>query len=89
MMVIDDGGLEPLIQPQRGDLLEPVNASHDSGAMLITSQLPVSSWYQMIGKSTHAEVILDRLLHNGIKLELKGESMRKSMDKLTQADHSS
>ncbi|WP_071985190.1 ATP-binding protein [Candidatus Regiella insecticola] len=53
-----------------------------------TSQLPVANWYQMIGESTHADAILDRLLHNAIKLELKGESMRKSMNKLTQGDHS-
>uniref|UniRef100_UPI0013AF537B ATP-binding protein n=2 Tax=Escherichia coli TaxID=562 RepID=UPI0013AF537B len=41
------------------------------------SQLPVENWYKMIGDSTHADAILDRLVHGSIKIELKGESMRK------------
>ena len=88
LLIIDDWGLEPLTQSQRADLLELIDARYDNGALLITSQLPVNTWYQMIGESTHADAILDRLLHSGIKLELKGESMRKSMNKLTQGDHS-
>lgn len=88
LLIIDDWGLEPLTQSQRADLLELIDARYDNGALLITSQLPVNTWYQMIGESTHADAILDRLLHSGIKLELQGESMRKSMNKLTQGDHS-
>ncbi|WP_301282771.1 ATP-binding protein [unidentified bacterial endosymbiont] len=58
------------MQPQRADLLELIDARYDNGATLMTSQLPVNSWYQMIGESTHADAILDRVLHSGIKLEL-------------------
>ncbi|EFL92017.1 ISRin6, transposase orfB [Candidatus Regiella insecticola LSR1] len=88
LLLLDDWGLEPLNSQQRGDLLELIDARYDRTSTLITSQLPVANWYQMIGESTHADAILDRLLHNAIKLELKGESMRKSMNKLTQGDHS-
>ena len=56
---------------------------------LIASQLPIENWYEMIGESTHADAILDRLVHGAIKLELKGESMRKKLNFLTDADHSS
>ena len=68
--------------------MELIDARYDRNSTLITSQLPVDNWYQMIGASTHADAILDRLLHRAIKIELKGESMRKSMNKLTQGDHS-
>jgi DNA replication protein DnaC len=88
LLLLDDWGLEPLNPSQRGDLLELIDARYDRTSTLITSQLPVANWYQMIGESTHADAILDRLLHNAIKLELKGESMRKSSNKLTQGDHS-
>ena len=54
---------------------------------MITSQLPVANWYEMIGESTHADAILDRLVHSAIKIELQGESMRKRLNKLTDADH--
>ncbi|MEA9446098.1 IS21-like element helper ATPase IstB [Candidatus Fukatsuia symbiotica] len=88
LLLLDDWGLEPLNTQQRGDLLELIDARYDRNSTLITSQLPVDNWYQMIGASTHADAILDRLLHRAIKIELKGESMRKSMNKLTQGDHS-
>ena len=54
---------------------------------MIASQLPIENWYDMIGESTHADAILDRLVHGSIKLELKGESMRKKLNSLTDADH--
>lgn len=77
LLILDDWGLEPLNAQQRSDLLELIDARYDSKSTLIASQLPQEHWYKMIGESTHADAILDRLVHGSIKIELEGESMRK------------
>jgi len=87
LLILDDWGLEPLSAQQRSDLLEIIDARYDTKSTLIASQLPLENWYEMIGESTHADAILDRLVHRSIKLELKGDSMRKKMNNLTQGDH--
>ncbi len=87
LLILDDWGLEPLNAQQRSDLLEIIDARYDFKSTMITSQLPVANWYEMIGESTHADAILDRLVHSAIKIELQGESMRKRLNKLTDADH--
>jgi len=87
LLIIDDWGLEPLNAQQRSDLLEVIDARYDTQSTLVTSQLPVEHWYDMIGESTHADAILDRLIHHPIKIELKGDSMRKKTNNLTDADH--
>jgi DNA replication protein DnaC len=89
LLILDDWGLEPLTPQQRSDLLELIDAKYDTKSTLIASQLPIENWYDMIGESTHADAILDRLVHGAIKLELKGESMRKKLNSLTEADHTS
>ncbi len=89
LLILDDWGLEPLTAQQRSDLLELIDARYDTKSTLIASQLPIENWYKMIGESTHADAILDRLVHGAIKLELKGESMRKKRNSLTDDDHSS
>jgi DNA replication protein DnaC len=89
LLILDDWGLEPLNVQQRSDLLELIDARYDSKSTLIASQLPINNWYEMIGESTHADAILDRLVHGSIKVELQGESMRKKLNSLTDADHSS
>ena len=89
LLILDDWGLEPLTPQQRSDLLELIDARYDTKSTLIASQLPIENWYDMIGESTHADAILDRLVHGAIKLELKGESMRKKLNALTEADHPS
>lgn len=89
LLILDDWGLEPLNAQQRSDLLELIDARYDRKSTLITSQLPISHWYEMIGESTLADAILDRLVHSAIKIELKGESMRKRQIKLTDADQDS
>jgi len=63
-----------------------MDARYDLKSTLITSQLPIEHWYDMIGESTHADAILDRLIHQSIKIDLKGESMRKKLNNLTQAN---
>ena len=78
LLILDDWGLEPLTPQQRSDLLELIDARYDTKSTLIASQLPIEKWYKMIGESTHADAILDRLVHGAIKLELKGGSMRKN-----------
>ena len=87
LLVLDDWGLESLSAQQRSDLLEIIDARYDTKSTLIASQLPLENWYEMIGESTHADAILDRLVHRSIKIELKGDSMRKKMNDLTQGDH--
>lgn len=87
LLILDDWGLEPLTAQQRSDLLELIDARYDKKSTLIVSQLPIESWYKMIGESTHADAILDRLIHSSIKIDLKGESMRKRLNNLTYVDH--
>jgi DNA replication protein DnaC len=86
LLIIDDWGLEPLNANQRSDLLELIDGRYDHHSTLIISQLPINNWYEMIGESTHADAILDRLVHRSIKIELQGESMRKVTKLLTHGD---
>jgi hypothetical protein len=70
-------GPEPLTAEQRRDLLEIVEDRYQSGSLIITSQVPVERWYEIVGDPTLADAILDRLVHNAHRIELKGESLRK------------
>jgi len=87
VLIIDDWGLEKLTLSQRNDLLEIMEDRHGSKSTIVTSQLPASKWHTYIADATLADAILDRLLHNAHKLELKGESMRKMMSSLTEDEH--
>jgi DNA replication protein DnaC len=77
LLILDDWGPEPLTAEQRRDLLEIIEDRYDAGSILITSQLPVDRWYEIIGDPTLADAILDRLVHNAYRIELTGESLRK------------
>ena len=77
VIVLDDWGLAKMTAPQRRDLLEVLDDRHDRRSTLITSQLPVEHWHKVIGDPTLADAILDRLVHNSYRIELKGESLRK------------
>ncbi|WP_422444680.1 MULTISPECIES: IS21-like element helper ATPase IstB [unclassified Endozoicomonas] len=81
LLILDDWGLEPLTQSQRNDLLEIMDDRHNQSSTIVTSQLPVSKWHDSIGDATLADAILDRLIHNAHRLELKGKSMRKNQTK--------
>ena len=81
LLILDDWGLEPLTQSQRNDLLEIMDDRHNQSSTIVTSQLPVSKWHDSIGDATLADAILDRLIHNAHRLELKGKSMRKNQAK--------
>jgi DNA replication protein DnaC len=77
LLILDDWGLAPLTSEQGRDLLEIVDDRHGRGSTIITSQLPIDHWHEVIGNPTIADAILDRLVHNAHRLTLKGESMRK------------
>jgi len=80
-LILDDWGLEPLSASQRNDLLEIMDDRHATLATTVISQLPTDQWYHSIGDNTLADAILDRLMHNSHRINLKGESMRKRLDK--------
>ena len=77
LLIIDDWGPEPLTAEQRRDLLEIVDDRYDKGSLLITSQVPVSRWHEVIGDMTLGDAILDRVVHRAHRIELKGASLRK------------
>ena len=83
LLIIDDWGLKKLVKEQNHDLLEIFEDRHRLRSTLITSQLPVDHWHEIIGNPTLADAILDRLVHNAYRINLKGESMRKKKSKLT------
>ena len=77
LLIIDDWGPEPLSAEQRRDLLEIVDDRYDKGSLLITSQVPVGRWHDVVGDLTIGDAIIDRVVHRAHRLELKGASMRK------------
>ena len=79
LLIIDDWGPEPLNAEQRRDLLEIVDDRDDRGSLLITSQVPVSRWHEVIGDPTLGDAILDRILHRAHRIELKGPSLRRRL----------
>lgn len=77
LLILDDWGPDRLSANQRRDLMEIVEERYGRGSMLITSQLPVDKWHDVIGEPTFADAILDRIVHNAYRLALDGPSMRK------------
>ena len=79
LLVLDDFGLTHLEKQHQMDLMEIIEDRHARTATIIVSQLPVGSWFDIIGEATIADAILDRLVHTSHRIELKGESLRKLM----------
>ena len=77
LLILDDWGPEPLTAEQRRDLLEIVEDRYNARSLIITSQVPVDHWYEIVGNPTLADAILDRVVHNAHRIDLKGESRRK------------
>ena len=77
LLIIDDLGIASVTPQQYRDLLEVLDDRHGLGATLITSQLPVEDWHQIIGDTTVADAIMDRLAHSAYRIALEGESVRK------------
>ncbi|WP_300598884.1 IS21-like element helper ATPase IstB [Niabella sp.] len=78
LLILDDFGLQPLDAQSRAALMEIVEDRHGKSALIITSQVPVNKWHEIIGDPTIADAILDRIVHQAYRLELKGTSLRKS-----------
>lgn len=78
LLVIDDWGPEPLSPENARDLLEIVEDRHGRGSLLITSQVPVDRWYDIIANPTLADAVLDRIIHNAHRIVLSGDSLRKT-----------
>ena len=76
-MVLDDWGLAKLTPDTQRDLLEVLDDRHGKESTIVTSQLPIDEWHQAMPDPTLADAILDRVIHNAYRIELKGESMRK------------
>ncbi len=87
LLIIDDWGLSPFDDHGRRDILEILEDRHNIRSTVITSELPVPHWHEVIGDPTLADAILDRLVHNAYKINLKGDSMRKKLKNLTEAGH--
>lgn len=83
VLILDDWGLAKLTAENRRDLLEILEDRHGVRSTLATSQFPIDKWHDIIGDPTLADAILDRLVHNAYKINLKGGSMRKHKAKLT------
>jgi DNA replication protein DnaC len=81
VLILDDWGVSPMDDGQRRDLLEILDDRQHRSSTIITSQIPLKHWHESIGDPTLADAILDRLIHNAHKIELKGESMRKKRGK--------
>lgn len=77
LLILDDWGLVPPDNDQRRDLLEILDDRYQQRSTIITSKLPITHWHEHLNDATLADAILDRLMHNAIKLDLKGDSLRK------------
>jgi len=77
LLIIDDFGMQPLDAGTRLMLMEIIEDRHQEKSTIITSQLPIENWHEVIGENTIADAILDRLVHTAHRIDLKGESLRK------------
>ena len=77
LLILDDFGLQPLDASNRSVLMEIIEDRHGTRSTIITSQLPVAQWYEVIGEQTIADAILDRIVHDAHRMELVGESIRR------------
>ena len=86
VLILDDWGLSVLTGSERRDLLEIIDDRHGRTSTIVTSQIPVEHWHETIGDPTLADAILDRIVHNAHRLQLVGESMRKTSARNHQLD---
>jgi DNA replication protein DnaC len=80
LLILDDFGLQQMDNHSRSILMEIVEDRHGNHSTMLTSQLPVAQWHDVIGEQTVADAILDRIVHDAHRLELKGESLRKKQN---------
>jgi DNA replication protein DnaC len=77
LLILDDFGLQPLDSQNRMILMELIEDRNGKGSVIVTSQVPVKGWYDLIGEKTIADAIMDRLVHQSHRIEISGESMRR------------
>jgi len=77
VLVIDDWAMAPMSEAERRDFWEICEDRYQTRSTILTSQLPVARWHEQIGDPTAADGILDRLVHNAHRIDMRGESMRK------------
>ena len=77
LLILDDFGLQPFDSQGRSSLLDIIEDRHDKKSTIITSQIPVKEWYDVIGEKTIADTVLDRIVHQSLRVELHGESLRR------------
>ena len=87
LLIIDDWLRSPLSRPQTSDILEIMDDRHKRSSTILTTQVPVAEWHERMGDPTLADAVLDRIVHQAYRLDLKGESMRKRKATLTQSGH--
>jgi DNA replication protein DnaC len=83
LLILDDFGIQPIDNASRACMLEIIEDRHGKRSTIITSQLPIKQWYDVIGEKTVADAIMDRLVNNAQRIELKGESLRRKWSKKT------
>ena len=83
VLVVDDWGIAPLSDQERRDMLEVFEDRHGTRSTVIATQLPIDAWHGYIGEPTIADAIMDRLVHNAHRIQLKGASLRKKRTNLT------
>jgi len=87
LLIIDDWGSSTLSDSERRDMLEVIEDRHKVRSTIVVSQIPIDKWHEVIGNPTIADSILDRIVHNSYKIDLKGGSMRKLSFSLTGSVH--
>jgi DNA replication protein DnaC len=83
VLILDDFGIQPLDAPGRALLMDIIEDRHNKHTTIITSQVPVKKWHEIIGEKTLADAILDRIVHQSIRIELFGDSLRKKQKEIT------
>lgn len=81
LLILDDFGIQPFDQQSRASLLDIIEDRHGKRSTIITAQVPVKQWYDLIGEKTVADAVMDRIVHNAQRIELKGESLRRKWNK--------
>lgn len=84
LLILDDFGLNSFDSIVRTSLMDIVESKYDKSSIIITTQIPVKCWHELIGEGTIADAILDRLVNSSHRIELTGESMRKHKLKTVQ-----
>ena len=81
LLILDDFGLQPFDPQSRIALLDIIEDRHQKRSTVVTSQIPVKEWYDIIGEKTIADAVLDRIVHHSLSVELFGESLRRRNSK--------